>query len=151
MYTIYQVQNGDTLASVASKFGLSLDMLSSLNGIMVGSVLNPGDYIVVPRMQVENPYFMEYTVKKGDNIYEIAKKYNIDSSQLLRLNGLNDTDIIYPNQIIMIPKNEVRFYITKPDDTLNKVTRELNVSANELARANEIIYLVNDQLLVYKK
>ena len=151
MYTIYQVQNGDTLASVASKFGISLDMLSSLNGIMVGSVLNPGDYIVVPRMQAENPYFMEYTVKKGDNIYEIAKKYNIDSSQLLRLNGLNDTDIIYPNQIIMIPKNEVRFYITKPDDTLNKVTRELNVSANELARANEIIYLVNDQLLVYKK
>ena len=151
MYTIYQVQNGDTLASVASKFGISLDMLSSLNGIMVGSVLNPGDYIVVPRMQVENPYFMEYTVKKGDNIYEIAKKYNIDSSQLLRLNGLNDTDIIYPNQIIMIPKNEVRFYITKPDDTLNKVKRELNVSANELARANEIIYLVNDQLLVYKK
>ena len=151
MYTIYQVQNGDTLASVASKFGISLDMLSSLNGIMVGSVLNPGDYIVVPRMQVENPYFMEYTVKKGDNIYEIAKKYNIDSSQLLRLNGLNDTDIIYPNQIIMIPKNEVRFYITKPDDTLNRVTRELNVSANELARANEIIYLVNDQLLVYKK
>ena len=151
MYTIYQVQNGDTLASVASKFGISLDMLSSLNGIMVGSVLNPGDYIVVPRMQVENPYFMEYTVKKGDNIYEISKKYNIDSSQLLRLNGLNDTDIIYPNQIIMIPKNEVRFYITKPDDTLNKVTRELNVSANELARANEIIYLVNDQLLVYKK
>ena len=151
MYTIYQVQNGDTLASVASKFGISLDMLSSLNGIMVGSVLNPGDYIVVPRMQVENPYFMEYTVKKGDNIYEIAKKYNIDSSELLRLNGLNDTDIIYPNQIIMIPKNEVRFYITKPDDTLNKVTRELNVSANELARANEIIYLVNDQLLVYKK
>ncbi len=151
MYTIYQVQNGDTLASVASKFGISLDMLSSLNGIMVGSVLNPGDYIVVPRMQVENPYFMEYTVKKGDNIYEIAKKFNIDSSQLLRLNGLNDTDIIYPNQIIMIPKNEVRFYITKPDDTLNKVTRELNVSANELARANEIIYLVNDQLLVYKK
>ena len=151
MYTIYQVQNGDTLASVASKFGISLDMLSSLNGIMVGSVLNPGDYIVVPRMQVENPYFMEYTVKKGDNIYEIAKKYNIDSSQLLRLNGLNDTDIIYPNQIIMIPKNEVRFYITKPDDTLNKVTRELNVSATELARANEIIYLVNDQLLVYKK
>ena len=151
MYTIYQVQNGDTLASVASKFGISLDMLSSLNGIMVGSILNPGDYIVVPRMQVENPYFMEYTVKKGDNIYEIAKKYNIDSSQLLRLNGLNDTDIIYPNQIIMIPKNEVRFYITKPDDTLNKVTRELNVSANELARANEIIYLVNDQLLVYKK
>lgn len=151
MYTIYQVQNGDTLASVASKFGISLDMLSSLNGIMVGSVLNPGDYIVVPRRQMENPYFMEYTVKKGDNIYEIARKYSINPSQLLRLNGLNDTDIIYPNQIIMIPRNGVQFYITKMDDTLNDVMKELNVSANEIVKQNGTIYLVNDQLIVYKK
>lgn len=151
MYTIYQVQNGDTLASVASKFGISLDTLSSLNGIMVGSILNPGDYIVVPRMQMDNPYFMEYTVKKGDNIYEIARKYNINPSQLLRLNGLNDTDIIYPNQIIMIPRSGVKFYITKMDDTLNDVTKGLNVSANELAKQNGTIYLVNDQLIVYKK
>ena len=49
MYTIYQVQNGDTLASVASKFGISAENLSNLNGIMVGSILNPGDYIVVPK------------------------------------------------------------------------------------------------------
>lgn len=151
MYTIYQVQNGDTLASVASKFGISLDTLSSLNGIMVGSILNLGDYIVVPRMQMDNPYFMEYTVKKGDNIYEIARKYNINPSQLLRLNGLNDTDIIYPNQIIMIPRSGVKFYITKMDDTLNDVTKGLNVSANELAKQNGTIYLVNDQLIVYKK
>ncbi len=151
MYTIYQVQNGDTLASVASKFGISVNNLSSLNGIMVGSLLNPGDYIVVPKVQNENPYFREYTVKKGDNIYEIARANNISPSQLLRLNGLNDTDIIYPDQKIMLPRNGVSFYITEADDTLNDVTKGLNVSANELARQNGTIYLMNDQLLVYKK
>lgn len=151
MYTIYQVQNGDTLASVASKFGISVNNLSSLNGIMVGSLLNPGDYIVVPKVQNENPYFREYTVKKGDNIYEIARVNNISPSQLLRLNGLNDTDIIYPDQKIMLPRNGVSFYITEADDTLNDVTKGLNVSANELARQNGTIYLMNDQLLVYKK
>lgn len=151
MYTIYQVQNGDTLASVASKFGISVNNLSSLNGIMVGSLLNPGDYIVVPKVQNENPYFREYTVKKGDNIYEIARANNISPSQLLRLNGLNDTDIIYPEQKIMLPRNGVSFYITEADDTLNDVTKGLNVSANELARQNGTIYLMNDQLLVYKK
>ena len=151
MYTIYQVQNGDTLASVASKFGISVNNLSSLNGIMVGSLLNPGDYIVVPKIQNENPYFREYTVKKGDNIYEIARANNISPSQLLRLNGLNDTDIIYPEQKIMLPRNGVSFYITEADDTLNDVTKGLNVSANELARQNGTIYLMNDQLLVYKK
>ncbi len=151
MYTIYQVKNGDTLASVASNFGTSVNNLSSLNGIMVGSVLNPGDFIVVPKVQMENPYFMEYTVKKGDNIYEISKVYNVSPSQLLKLNGLNETDIIYPNQKIMIPRRGVSFYITEMDDTLGKVMRELNVSANELARQNGTIYLTNDQLIVYKK
>lgn len=151
MYTIYQVQNGDTLASVASNFGISVNNLSSLNGIMVGSLLNPGDYIVVPKVQNENPYFREYVVKKGDSIYGIARANNISPSQLLRLNGLNDTDIIYPNQKIMLPRNGVSFYITESDDTLNDVTKGLNVSANELARQNGTIYLTNDQLIVYKK
>lgn len=151
MYTIYQVQNGDTLASVASNFGISVNNLSSLNGIMVGSLLNPGDYIVVPKVQNENPYFKEYVVKKGDSIYGIARANNISPSQLLRLNGLNDTDIIYPDQKIMLPRNGVSFYITESDDTLNDVTKGLNVSANELARQNGTIYLTNDQLIVYKK
>ena len=151
MYTIYQVKNGDTLASVASNFGTSVNNLSSLNGIMVGSVLSPGDFIVVPKVQMENPYFMEYTVKKGDNIYEISKVYNVSSSQLLKLNGLNETDIIYPNQKIMIPRKNVSFYVTGIDDTLDKVMRGLNVSADELARQNGTIYLTNDQLIVYKK
>ena len=151
MYTIYQVQNGDTLASVASKFGISVENLSNLNGIMVGSVLNPGDNIVVPKVQMENPYFVEYIVKKGDNVYEIAQANNINPSQLLKLNGLNETDMIYPNQKIMIPRRGVSFYITETDDTLNNVTKRLNVSANELARQNGTIYLTNDQLVVYKK
>ena len=110
-----------------------------------------GTFIVVPKVQMENPYFMEYTVKKGDNIYEISKVYNVSSSQLLKLNGLNETDIIYPNQKIMIPRKNVSFYVTGIDDTLDKVMRGLNVSADELARQNGTIYLTNDQLIVYKK
>lgn len=151
MYTIYQVQNGDTLASVANKLGVSTEVLSNLNGIMVGSVLSPGDLLVIPNSQTENPYFREYTVKKGDTIYDIAKANNVSPSQLLRLNGLNDTDLIYPNQKIMLPRKNVMFYITKDDDTLNDVVRFFNINASELARQNGTIYLVNDQLLVYKK
>ncbi len=151
MYSIYQVQSGDTLASVASKFGSSISDLSRLNGIMVGSILVPGEYIVVPKRQMENPYFVNYVVKKGDNIYDIAKKSNINPGQLLRLNGLNETDIIYPDQIILLPRSGVSFYVTENDDTLNNVTNTLKASADELARQNKTIYLMNDQLIVYKK
>lgn len=151
MYTIYQVKNGDTLASVASDFGISVDNLSNLNGIMVGSVLNPGDFIVVPKKQEDNPYFMEYVVKKGDNVYAIAKAINVNPSFLLRLNGLNDSDIIYPGQKIMIPRSGVKFYITAFDDTFNDLVRFFGVDANEIVSQNRIIYLTSDQLIVYKK
>lgn len=151
MYTIYQVQNGDTLASVASKFGLPINDLSNLNGIMVGTVLNPGDYIVVPRVENDNLYFRKYTIQKGDTIYDIARQYNISPSYLLRLNGLNENDVIYSGETIFIPKDDVSFFITGNDDTLNDVIRSLGASASEIANQNNTIYLSNDQLIVYKK
>lgn len=151
MYTIYEVQKGDTLASVAQKFNTTLDTLSSLNGIMAGSLLKAGDYLVVPRVKTENPYFREYVIKNGDNIYEIARANGIELNQLLRLNGLNDSDIIYPNQLIMLPRKNVSFYITEDDDTLGDVMRRLNVNANDLVKQNPTIYLTNDQLILYKK
>ena len=151
MYTIYQVKNGDTLASVASEFNISPNELASLNGVMVSSILSPGDFIVVPQKSKSNPYFREYIIKKGDNIYEIARANNVNFSQLLRLNGLNDSDIIYPNQLIMLPRKNVSFYITEDDDTLGDVMRRLNVNANDLVKQNPTIYLTNDQLILYKK
>ena len=151
MYMIYQVKSGDTLASVANNFGISVETLSNLNGIMVGSVLKPGDFIVVPKMRMQNPYFMDYVVKKGDSIYGIAREYNISPSQLLKLNGLNENDIIYPNQKIVLPRKDVYFYVTEIDDTLDKILKAFNVSANELVKQNKTIYLTNDQLIVYKK
>ena len=151
MYSIYQVQSGDTLASVASKFGSSISDLSRLNGIMVGSILVPGEYIVVPKRQMENPYFVNYVVKKGDNIYEIARKYNIEPEQLLKLNGLNANDIIYPNQEILIPSPNVKVYVTSEGDTLNKVIKELETTAGNIQKQNETIYLLPDQLISVKK
>lgn len=151
MYTIYQVQNGDTLASVANRFGLQVDALSNLNGVMVGTVLNPGDYIVVPRPDNENLYFKRYIIQKGDTIYAIARQYNMNPSYLLRLNGLNENDIIYPGETIFVPREDVLFFITGSDDTLNDVIKSFNVSASEIANQNSTIYLANDQLIVYKK
>ncbi len=151
MYTIYQVQNGDTLASVANKFGLPISDLSNLNGIMMGTVLNPGDYIVVPKMESDNLYFRKYTIQNGDTIYDIARQYDVRPSYLLRLNGLNESDIIYPGETIFVPREDVSFYITGNDDTLNDVIRNLKASASEIANQNSTIYLTNDQLIIYKK
>lgn len=151
MYTIYKVESGDTLASIANKYGIPINDLSSINGIMMGTNLNPGDYIVVPKMDSENLYFTRYTIKDGDTMYSIAKRYGTDPKYLLRLNGLNENDIIYSGDYIFVPKDGVSFYITGMDNTLGDVTRNLGTTPNELASQNNTIYLTNDQLFVIRK
>lgn len=149
MYKIYQVQAGDTLSSIAQKFNILKEDLAILNDISPASILIPSTNIIVPK--TTNPYFTDYIVKSGDNIYKIAKENNTTPSNILRLNGLNETDIIYPNQTITIPKKGTKFYITKQDDTLNSLLVQMEISPNELIKQNPTIYLTNDQLIVYKK
>ena len=74
MYSIYQVMPGDTIDSIANLTGTSMDTLIKINGL-TNMELNPGNYIVVP-MNINLP-FTTYKVEKNDNIYSIAKKYNI--------------------------------------------------------------------------
>ncbi|WP_099188788.1 5'-nucleotidase C-terminal domain-containing protein [Tepidibacter mesophilus] len=44
-----------------------------------------------------------YTVIKGDSLWKIAKKFNVDWKKLAEYNNLNNPNLIYPNQIIKVP------------------------------------------------
>ena len=69
--------------------------------------LNPGDYIVVPKMGNDNLYFVKYIIRDGDTIYSLSRRYNVDPKYLLRLNGLNESDIIYSGDYIFVPREGV--------------------------------------------
>lgn len=98
----------------------------------------------------ENEYFNYYTIKKGDNIYQIAREYKVNPTLLALLNGLNSTDYIYPDQTIMIPKKEFSYYITKEGDTLSTVAETFNTNITNLLKYNNVIYLQEGQLIVNK-
>jgi len=84
MYKTYQVLAKDTWENIASKFHTSVDALQELNGM---TMLIPGSIIVVPKV-VESDYFTKYTIQKGDNLYEISKKFHTNVDVLLNANGL---------------------------------------------------------------
>ena len=149
MYEIYTVLGDDTLESIASKYGTTPSVLTQINGFGVNEVLVPGNQIIVP-IDRQQPY-QYYTVKKGDNIYEIAKKNNIDYNLLLQLNGLEKNDYIYPNQTIILPKKGLGIYMTVENDTLGDVLKKLRISIEELMRENNNIYLRPEQILIYKE
>ena len=95
-----------------------------------------------------NEYYAYYTIKKGDNLYQIAKRFNVNPALLAALNGLNNNDYIYPDQIIMIPRDNYAYYITKDGDTLNLVAEAFNTDPSNLINYNNAIYLKEGQLIV---
>lgn len=95
-----------------------------------------------------NPFSI-YIVKKGDNIYSIASKYNIPYKELILLNGLNENDYIYPNQEILVPKDGIKFYITKDNETINDIISNLGINNYELFNKNGNLMVLKDQVIIY--
>ena len=148
MYSIYQIQVGDTLDTIANKVGTTKQILLTINGI-TDSNLIPGNFIVIP-MNVNLP-FTTYVVKKGDNIYEIARNYGVEYETLLEINGLGKDDYIYPEQEIIIPNKDFNKYVTKENDSLALVAQKLGAEQTDIIRDNATIYLLPEQLILYKK
>lgn len=148
MYEIYMVKEGDTLEKLAKEYETTVDNLKQINGIFNDFGLSSGTQIVVP-VSKKQPY-QYYTVKKGDNMYDIAKANDIDYLLLLQLNGLDEGDYIYPNQTIMLPKKGINIYMTKNDDTLEFVLKKMGITVEELLKENENVYLRPEQILVFR-
>ena len=140
MYQIYQVNN-ETLEDISNKLGININELKRLNGLNNNATLMNGSYIIIPGNTMNK--YSTYVVKNGDNMYEIAKKNNIDLDTLISINGLNKNDYIYPNQEIIIPNKNM--YVTKENETINDIFTKLNVSVDKIGD----LYLVKDQVITY--
>ena len=147
MYEVYTIKFGDTLEGISSMYNTNINELTKLNSIIDLNDLKEGMQIMVPNNN-SNPY-KYYTVKKGDNLDKIANKYNINYELLLKLNGLENNDYVYPNQTIVLPKEGVSLYLTKDNDTINSVASDLGMNIMELIENNDNIYLRENQIIVF--
>lgn len=93
-------------------------------------------------LELRNNYF-EYVVKKGDSLYTIAQKYGVSVTELTDINMLT-SNVIYPNQVLLVPStNEhleflLDIYVTKEDDTFDKIARVSGIDVEKLAMYNDV-------------
>ena len=149
MYEKYHLKYGETLEDVANRFNTTEDYIKDINNIYFTDSIKQGMDIIVPKNNEK--YYEVYTIEKGDSLYKIGKRYNINPELLESLNGLEEDDYIYPGQDILIPKSGFSYYITKEGDTMENVIKTFNSTKEDFEKYNPIVYLMSGQLLVNKR
>ncbi len=110
----YTIQSGDTLAKIAEKYGTTVEALAKLNGITDIDEIWAGNVIKIPLYSSTLPMplpeihdddkMIKYIVQEGDTLWKIARRFNVKLADIINLNKLCNPDLIYPDQVIIIPE-----------------------------------------------
>lgn len=101
----YTVQKGDTLSQIASRFRTTYQKIASYNNIQNPNLIYPGQVILIPETESVPVAQVTYTVKSGDTLTSIGKKYGISWKKLYEKNKDiigSDYNKIYPGQKLVI-------------------------------------------------
>jgi LysM repeat protein len=105
----YHVVAGDTVSSIAGRYGLATASVLALNGlgwksvIFAGQTLKLSSAAATPVPATPRATNGRYTIVKGDTIGAIAARFGVKTQAILSANGLGSSSIIYPGQTLAIP------------------------------------------------
>ncbi len=109
---VYVVQAGDTLYSIAQRFGTTVEALSAANALEDPSLIRVGQRLVIPTSQPEPVPEPEpepetdsriHPVRSGETLPALAFRYGDTVWGLSRANDLDRWDLLWPGQLLVIP------------------------------------------------
>lgn len=103
--TVYTVVRGDTLSEIALKYDTTVTNLVKLNNISNPNLIYPGQKIIIyNNVNLPNECGKTfYTIKRGDTLTKIAKKFDTTISAIVSLNNIKNPNLIYAGETIRVP------------------------------------------------
>ena len=141
----YTVKAGDSLYSIALKYGISVDELKNANNL-TSNIIMVGQVLRIPSAVDETEENI-YVVKSGDSLYSIAKKYNTTVDNLKNLNNLT-SNVLMIGQKLLVPtvnNNSSSTYVVQNGDSLYKIAQKYNTTVNDIKSLNN---LSSDALMI---
>ena len=143
MENTYIVKKNDNLYDIAKEYNTTVGILKALNNLS-SNILQVGQILKLPISLVEETIpgdYLIYTIKKGDNLYSIAKNYNITLEELINFNQQGST-LLHIGEQLLIPinnqtNNNIQ-YVIKPGDTLYNIAKRYNTNVDEIKRINNL-------------
>jgi len=167
--TTYVVKAGDTLYGIAGRYGVTVTQIANANNITNVNLIRVGQVLIIPgtgtapQPTPQPGTQVRYTVKSGDTLSAIARKYGVTVTQIANANNITNVNLIRVGQVLIIPGTgtapqptpqpgtQVR-YTVKSGDTLSAIARRYGVSVTRIATANNItnvnLIYVNQVLVI---
>ena len=101
--SVYEVQKGDTLYSIAKKFNTSVDKIKEINSI-VGDLLTIGMNLLIPTSSLSD--IIVHKVVSGDSLWSLANKYNTTVDSIKQLNNLV-SDLLKVGEELQVKRNTI--------------------------------------------
>lgn len=94
----YVVATGDTIAAIASRFGVNVGTVIWANNLDARGRIKPGDTLKIPSVSG-----VLYTIKKGDTIEKIAKLHGVNAADVYSANHLTPDHLLALGEEVVIP------------------------------------------------
>lgn len=161
---LHRVRRGDTLSTLARRYGTSVRAIQIANGMGRRTLLSVGRVLEIPRGPVAASSGSRsmradakgrYTVRRGDTLAQIARRFRVSVARLQQWNGLGRSTRIYAGQKLRVsasasgastvaasdrPSPPVsasgRVHVVRRGDTLWDISRQYGVSLAALMRVN---------------
>ena len=137
---IYKISKGDTLYSIAQKYGVTVNDIINYNQL-ANTLLSVNQQLLIPVNQTieagKEPH-INYFVKRGDTLYNIAKRYNVTSKELMDYNNLSSSLLNIGDEILIPQSKQLVNYFVKTNDTLDSIAERFNTTVEEIMKTNSL-------------
>lgn len=155
----YVVKKGDSLWSIANKYGITVNKLKELNNLS-SNMITVGQKLLIKDTSSSEDVGVYYTVKAGDTLYGIANKYGLSVDELKKINNLKSNNLTI-NQKLLVSgtssntndSSNFDTYIVKSGDSLWSIASKNNTTVDKLKDINKLnsnLLSIGQKLLIPK-
>ncbi len=163
-YHRHQIKSGDTLGKLAKKYRIQIDDIITLNNIENPRALKIGTNLILPLQEnftslpvdsladnYQRSYRKTYTVRSGDSLWKIAKRFSVTEKQLRVWNRLGWSNMLRPGQKLAVSRPGKRtkvakkvgpakklVYQVRPGDTLWGIGRQFDIELDMIRIWNDL-------------
>jgi len=148
--TTYVVKWGDTLYSIARRFGVTVNAIVAANGLTNPNFIRVGQTLIIPGAgPVPTPVPTtppgSYTVLLGDTLYRIAAKFGVTVDAIVALNHITNPNYIRAGQVLLIPTAgtppvpPTRTHLVVAGDTVYGIAARYGVSYWSIVTLNNLV------------